>query len=331
MGKYHALNVGRAIRHAKLVAVCDVNADLAGSLANDFGGICKITNDVSELLEDRSIQAVIIATPSNTHYELALAAIQSNKAIFLEKPLASRIDEARVIVNMVKESDVLCQVGFMRRYDPYYLEAKSLIDSGEIGDPVFVKSMSRDPVAPSKDYLESSGGIFVDVSIHDYDILRFLTRQEILSVQAVGAVVLTPECREVGDVDLGISFLELSNGACGEIEAYRNAKYGYDIRAEILGTKGAMFIFSNANYTGIALEGTSRVKWHKGFLERFDQAYIAEIQDFVDCVISDRPPRVTVEDAFRAQLAAEAATRSLSEGGRKITLDQQSSSASTSL
>lgn len=310
-GYRHAENLANRVSHASLVAVSDVQVQVAKRVAQDLG-VEVWTSDAESLLERSDIDAVIVATPTDTHAPLAKLVAASGKHLFLEKPLSLDLAEALDAMKMVMASGVICQLGFMRRFDPAYADLRRRIANGDIGVPLYFKGVSRDPVAPPAAYVAVSGGIFLDQSIHDYDAARFLMGEEISHVTALGSVLFSKEVAQYGDVDQALTYLSFSSGAAGDIEAYRNAFYGYDIRAEVLGTEGMLQI-SGLQQQQVTLftEKKGMYDVMPGFLERFADAYLLELNHFIDCIRNQTTPDVGIEDGYRALAVAMAARESL--------------------
>ncbi len=314
-GYCHAVNIATHVRGAELVAVSDVLPSSAQRTAEQLGVKWWTTNP-AEVIQSDEIDAIIVATPTNTHARLAVEVARAGKALFLEKPLSLDLDEAKMAMDAVSAAGIACQLGFMRRFDPAYAEARRRIAAGDIGQPLYIKAVSRDPQAPPASYIATSGGIFKDQSIHDYDIARFLLGDEVVEVTGLGSVLFTKEAEQHNDVDQALTYLRFACGASGDIEAYRNCFYGYDIRAEVLGTKGAIVVsgIQQHNVT-ILRDQRSSFDITPGFLERFKDAYLIEMQAFVDCLLEGEQPSVGVLDGLRALEIASAAQASREQKG----------------
>ncbi|MEP6920136.1 MAG: inositol 2-dehydrogenase [bacterium] len=314
LGSAYAKYFSGRIAGARLVAVSDVNAAAAASLAAELS-VGKRYDKYQELIADKEVEAVVIVSPTSTHQEIVLEAAKQGKAIFCEKPLSISLEPARAMLRAVEETGVFFQMGFMRRFDKGYLAAKQKLEAGEIGKPVVFKSSSRDPYRPSLEYLDPahSGGLFIDCGIHDLDLARWFMG-EIASVYSIAGTLAYPEMKEIGDVDNAITSLYFKSGALGTIDLSRNGVYGYDIRTEILGTEGTLKI-------GYLRETPILVMTKHGithdtvpyFTERFEQAYITQLQDFVENLASGKPPGVTCADGVAALEASVAATLSFKE------------------
>jgi scyllo-inositol 2-dehydrogenase (NAD+) len=312
-GAYARYFTGR-VAGATLVAVSDVNEVAAESLAAELG-ISKRYSRYQDLIADKQVEGVVIVSPTSTHKEIVLEAVKRGLPIFCEKPLSISLAEARAMLHTVEETGVFFQMGFMRRFDKGYVAAKRKIDEGVIGTPVVFKSSSRDPFRPSLEYLDPahSGGLFIDCGIHDLDLARWYMG-DIASVYSIGGTLAYPEMKTIGDIDNAITSLYFTSGALGTIDLSRNGVYGYDIRTEILGTEGTLKI-------GYLRETPILVMTKDGithdtvpyFTERFEQAYITQLQDFVDNVLQGKPPSVTCADGVAALQASAAASLSFKE------------------
>ncbi|WP_420908751.1 Gfo/Idh/MocA family oxidoreductase [Brevibacillus humidisoli] len=315
LGYHHAKNLAtHQVGGAELVALVDPMAGRAEQVAREFG-IRKWTENPDEVFEDSDIDAVVIVTPTSTHAEMIKRAALLGKSIFVEKPLTQKLDEADEIIRTIREQDVICQVGFMRRFDPAYAEAKRRIDAGDIGKPIYFKGITRDDGSPPAEFIKNSGRMFLDVSIHDYDIARYLMGAEISSVSAHGSVLLHPFMEEFHDVDQAITYVQFDSGAAGDMEASRNSPYGHDIRTEIIGTEGSLFIgtLRNQDVTLLTARG-STYEIIPDFQTRFRDAYRLELDHFIQCVANRETPIVTEIDGKINLEIAIAATASFDKG-----------------
>lgn len=309
MGYRQAELLASRVPNAKLVAVSDPVEARTAEVAARFG--VRGYTDWREAAGDPQVDAVIIAAPSTVHAEMAIEITKLGKAIFCEKPLALTIAECEAIDQAVRQSGVLFQLGFMRRYDPGYAAAARAIAEGAIGEVVAYNGISRDPQAPPREYVAQSGGIYLDALIHEFDIARFLMKDEVVRLSATGKALINPWMAEYGDVDTAHVVLEFARGGLGHIEGSRNAFYGYDIRAEVMGTKGTIAIGYDRQ-TPIRVQTQSGVThdFVPGFLERFADAYLIELVEFVACVRAGRQPLVGAWDGRQALLLALAAAKS---------------------
>ena len=315
MGKVFAHTLAFTVSEVELAAVADTDPKTSQEVAARFGVKHHYT-DYHELLKREDIDVVVIVTPTSTHAEIIKAAAAAGKHIFSEKPLAQTLVLCDEAIAAVASAGVKLQLGFMRRFDPAYVLAKKKIDEGLIGTPVMFRSTSRDPRRTSLDFArrENSGGLILDMGVHDFDLARWLMGSEVWRVQTEGDCLVYPELKEVGDIDNAIINFKFVNNALGNIDVSRNAVYGYDIRTEVLGSEGGLLI-------GKLQQTSTLVMTRQGvthdtvpyFMERFGEAYAAEIRDFVACILENRPPSVTGMDARQATAIGIAATLSLDE------------------
>jgi inositol 2-dehydrogenase len=312
MGKRHAENLRRLVPEARLIAIADVSEERARQVAAEYE-IERSYGSLDAMLENKEIEAVVIATPDKFHADAVISAARAGKDVLCEKPLALTLADARKAIDAVAKAGRRLQVGFMRRYDPAYAAAMARIEAGEIGTPVIFKSVGRDktepPIAAYQPIL--NGMLFYTNTIHDFDLARWLMSDEVASVHAYTTVTVRPEVATFGDVVAGVVNLQYQRGAIGNIESYAQAVYGYDVRTEIVGSKGSIFVGSHDSVPAVFLTARGAEKLTVDhFLTRFADAYLAEVRDFVQTILSDRPPRVTGEDGLRALAIAVAAENS---------------------
>jgi predicted dehydrogenase len=312
MGKQHAFNLRHLVPHAQLIAIADVDGARAGKVADELE-IEHSYSSLEAMLERKDIQAVLIATPDSFHAGAVEAAARAGKDILCEKPLGLNVESAQKALNEVAKAGVRMQVGFMRHYDPAHVAASKRIEAGEIGEPVIFKSLGRDKDMPPLKAYQSriNGMLFYTNTIHDFDSARWLTHDEVAEVHSYGTVAIRPEIAEFGDVVASTVNLRFQRGAIGNVESYAQSLYGYDVRTEIVGSKGSILIGSLRQNSATFLKpshGSFELQDH--FLTRFREAYLAEVIDFVDTILSDRAPLVTGEDGLRAVEIAVAAEKS---------------------
>lgn len=312
MGKRHAENIRRLVPEARLIAVADVAADQARQVAAEL----EIEHGFAtfeDILDRKDIDCVVIATPDKFHAEGIRKAAAAGKNILCEKPLALSLADAHDALEAIAKAGVRLQIGFMRRYDPGYAAAMKRIEAGEIGEPVIFKSIGRDKEAPPISSYQSklNGMLFYNNSIHDFDLARWLMRDEVKEVQAYATVAIRPEVAEFGDIVAGVVNLKYGHGAIGNIESYVQAVYGYDVRTEIAGSKGSILVgnLQQTSVTFLTSEGGTQILADH-FLTRFEDAYVAEVRDFVQSMLQDRSPRVSGDDGLRALEIAVAAEKS---------------------
>ncbi|MBS4208871.1 inositol 2-dehydrogenase [Bacillus sp. FJAT-50079] len=310
LGFVHATNAATRIPNAEVVTIVASRKESAEKAARELG-VKNWTDNPQDVFNDTSIDAVIIVSPTTTHAELIIQAARSKKHIFVDKPLTETVEQADEVIKEIAENNVYCQVGFMRRFDPAYAEAKKRIMQGDIGKPLYYKGISRDPGSPPEDFIKYSGGIFIDMCIHEFDIARFLIGDEVKSVQAFGEVQVHPFMKKYGDVDQSMTFLTFKNGAAADVEGSRNSSFGYDIRGEVVGTEGAIQIGSLQYHNNIIL--TKNKSYHDNvpsFPIRFQDSFLLELEDFIDCIQKGRRPLVDEHDGKASLEVAVAADRS---------------------
>jgi predicted dehydrogenase len=310
MGRIHAANIAREIPNAKLVAVSDVVEDSAKKLAAEFG-VTNVFNDYLRLVQNREVQAVVIATPTLQKQQIVKFACEAGKHIFCEKPIATSLRDAEQVVKSSQSSPAKFQVGYQRRFDPTHVKIKETLEAGEIGSVVMVKSSRRDPLPTPSQWpdLKNSGGIFFDTCSHDYDLIRWLCGSEVNRVEADGSPRSQP------DQHTAVTNLSMANGVVAQVDASRMSSYGFDVRVEVLGTSGAIFTRPDAA-TGIrVVKGSQeKVASYNGSLDRFKEAYRLEMESFIDCIVKDAETKVNALDGKAAVEVAAAAKKSMQEG-----------------
>jgi inositol 2-dehydrogenase len=316
MGRLYARALAREVSGAELYAVAEPDALVRAAVAADFG-VPHVLADVHDLLGLPDLDALVIATPTSTHSGLVVAAAGAGRPIFCEKPLALTLADTQAALDAVERAGVPLQVGFMRRFDAAYQRAMALIAEGRIGRPTTFKSIGRDPFCPRPEYADPahSGGLIVDMAIHDFDLARWLVGSEVARVSAEGATLVCDELRAVGDIDNAVINLRFASGAIGNVEVSRNAFYGYDIRTEVLGSEGAVTIGAHGHTPVLLLtRAGGQHDLMPYLLERFGDAYRAQLQHFVDCLRDGRAPSVGGADGLAALKIALAATQAQREG-----------------
>lgn len=316
MGKRHAENLRRLVPEASLVAIADVAPERARQVATELE-VEKWFSSLDEMLACKEVDAVVIATPDKFHARAVVAAAEAGKDILCEKPLALTLADATTAISAAAQKSVRLQVGFMRRYDPAYATAMKRIEAGEIGEPVVFKSIGRDKDVPPIAAFQAriNGMLFYTNSIHDFDLARWLMRDEVREVHSFTTVAVRPELAEYGDIVAGVVNLKYERGAIGNVESHAQATYAYDVRTEVVGSKGSIFV-GRLEKTPVAFlnsgNGTQVLADH--FLSSFADAYLTEVRDFVHNMLHDKPPRVTGEDGMRALAIACAAETSHVQG-----------------
>jgi len=313
IGKLHADNLLSRVDGARLKAITDpfLDEDWAASRNIPLTG-----KDHRILLDDPEIDAILIGSPSAEHAPQMIECAEAGKHIFCEKPIALDPEIIRNALAEVDKSGVKLQVGFNRRFDPNFSAVQHQVASGALGDPHIIRITSRDPAPPPAEYVAGSGGMFLDMTIHDFDMARFLSSSEVTEVHAYGAVLVDPEIGKAGDIDTAVISLKFANGTLGIIENSRKAVYGYDQRVEVFGAKGTAMADNNTPTSMIVLNesGTIRDKPLYFFLERYKTAFVAEMQAFLDAIREDKPTLVSGKDGLVPVLIAMAAKESLKTG-----------------
>ena len=313
MGSVHVANIANKVPEANLVAVCDIRLDVAQAVA-DLWGITRVVQDYHELLADETIEAVLIATTTSTHAEVIKDCAKAGKHIFCEKPIAldlARIDEA---LEAVEQAGVKLQVGFNRRFDKNFQRVKEIVQSGELGRTCMLKITNRDPELPSKEFLRVSGGLFLDMTIHDFDMAQFQIG-EVTEVFATGSVLIDSELEEFGDLDTALVTLKFADGTIGSIDNSRQSVYGYDQRLEVFCLEGTAMAENEKD--NMVLKGnrqgfqSSRVP--NFFIQRYAPCYVDEVRQFMVSVRDDLPTVVTGEDGRKAVVIGYAAWKSFHE------------------
>lgn len=312
IGQVHARTL-RSLDSAQVVAVSDFYPETAEKLAATCSAEARTS---AEIITSADIDAVVIGTPTDTHYDLIHAAAKAGKAIFCEKPVDMSADRIRDCIKVVSEAGVPFMTAFNRRFDPNFANVQARIAQGQIGNVEIVTILSRDPGPPPISYIKSSGGIFRDMMIHDFDMARFLLSEEPVQVFAVGSALVDPAIGEAGDVDTAAVTLTTASGKICQISNSRRATYGYDQRIEVHGEKG-MLRAENVLENTVQLatsDGFGTAPTMNFFLERYERAYALEMVHFVDAVASGHAVTPSIEDGLRAQLIADAAAKSLETG-----------------
>lgn len=316
IGQVHARSISQ-INGATITAVADAFAEPAQALARRTGA--EIAEPLA-LIESPDVDAVIIGTPTDTHYELIHAAARAGKAIFCEKPVDLSSERIRDCIASVEQSGVPFLTAFNRRFDPNFSDLETRLRQGQIGEVEIITIQSRDPSPPPISYIESSGGLFRDMMIHDLDMARFLMGEEFTRIYAVGAALVDPEIGKAGDVDTAAVTLTTASGKICQITNSRRANYGYDQRIEVHGS-GGMLRTENVHETTVEMAtaaGFTKAPAQHFFLERYEAAYQAEMRHFIDAIARGASPSPDIYDGLKAQLLADAASRSL---GQKQPMD----------
>ncbi|MET1412550.1 inositol 2-dehydrogenase [Roseibium sp. HPY-6] len=319
IGKVHAKAVG-ATDGAKLVAIADAFEDAAKALAQT----CEArVSTIDAIASSEDVNAVIICTPTTTHADLIEQFARAGKAVFCEKPIDLSLERTKSCLQTVQDCGAVLMLGFNRRFDPHFQAVRGAIDEGRVGSVEMVQITSRDPGAPPPSYIQSSGGIFRDMTVHDFDMARFLLGEEVTTVYATASVLVDPEIGKLGDYDSATVVLTTASGKQCSISNSRRATYGYDQRIEVHGSRGAVVA---ENQRPVAIEvatedGFVRPPLHDFFMTRYTEAYAAEIAAFVHAIETGATPHPTGEDGLKALILAEAALKSVAER-RSVGVDE---------
>lgn len=316
IGKVHAESITKYVPNAEVKAIADPFMNEATKEWAKGLGIQNTYNDYNEVLNDPEIAAVLVCSSTNTHSPISIEALKAGKHVFCEKPIDHNLDRIKEVLAEVERTGLKFQVGFNRRFDHNFKAIKDAVVAGKIGDPHIIRVTSRDPEAPPAEYVKVSGGIFLDMTIHDFDMVRFLSGSEVEEVYAAGTVLVDPAIGEAGDIDTAIITLKFANGALGVIDNSRRAAYGYDQRAEVFGSKGAVATGNDSPSTAIISTETGVVseKPLYFFLERYMQSFSQEMKEFVDAIVNDTEVPVNAMDGLKPVLIGLAAKKSLQEG-----------------
>lgn len=312
IGSIHASCVNQ---HAdvRIRYVVDVYEPAATQLALECGAT---VTDTQTALVDPKIDGVIIASSTDTHADLIEQAALAGKAIFCEKPIDLDIDRVRRCLEVVKETGVLCAIGFNRRFDPQFSKLKQAIEASRVGQVEIISITSRDPSPPPVEYIKVSGGIFRDMMIHDFDMARWLLKEEPVEVFATASCQVDPAISEAGDVDSALVTLKTASGKLCQINNSRRAVYGYDQRIEVFGSQGMIQANNNleSNLVVTGEQGSLSEKPQYFFLERYAEAYRLELDNYVNCLRGETVPGASAIDGMRALQLADAALKSLQTG-----------------
>ena len=315
IGKLHGDNLTRFVAGARVESAAEIMLNDAHKQWASKNGITKVHKDSAEIMKDNDIDAVFICSHTETHADLIIQAAQNRKHIFCEKPIHTDIQKIHDALEAVKSAGVKLQIGFVRRFDHNHKKVRDTVASGKLGKPHVIKITSRDPEGPPLSYIARSGGIFMDMTIHDFDMARYLAGSEVTEVSAYGGVLIDPEYKKYGDVDTAAVMLKFENGTLGLIDNSRAARYGYDQRTEVHCDKGCVQAANDLIDTTMISTAEQVVSekptWF--FLERYNNAFIAEAQAFIDAIRNNTEPSVTGKDGLMSVYIAMAASKSLKE------------------
>lgn len=315
IGKVHAESI---LRHSKGVEIKSIADPFIDENAKNWAkqnGILNVYTDYKKIINDDEIKAVLICCPTDKHFIVSKEAILSGKHVFCEKPVSHDVKEILEIKELVKKHKVKYQVGFNRRFDKNFMAARQAVEAGEIGDLHILKITSRDPAPPPVSYVKVSGGIFLDMTIHDFDMVRYMSGEEVDEVYAFGGVLVDEEIGKAGDIDTAIISMKLKSGALAVIDNSRQAAYGYDQRVEAFGSKGQVVAKNELNNTVSICkkDGVTNSTPKYFFLERYMGAYTNEISEFVNAIVNDTDTVCGIDDGLKPVLIGLAAKKSIKE------------------
>ena len=315
IAKVHAATLAYRIPSARVLAIADVNLQAAQQVAAQFN-IPTATDDAAAIFSNPEIDAVLICSITSTHAPFIEAAATAGKHIFCEKPIALNLAQIDNALAAVEKAGVKLQIGFNRRFDANFARVQAAVACGEIGKPALLHIISRDPGPPPIEYVKGSGGMFLDMTIHDFDMARFLVGAEVEEIYTLAGVTVDPAIGEAGDVDTAIMLLKFANGVLGTIDNCRRASYGYDQRVEVLGSKGAIATTNNYPNAATISDGASvrRDLPLNFFMDRYTESFANEVASFVDAVLNDKPTLVTGHDGRVPVVMGLAAAKSYKEG-----------------
>jgi len=323
IGKVHAKSILTGVDTARIKAIADPFMTKETEEWAKSAGIPNVYLDHKRIIEDEEIDAVLICSSTDTHSPISLEAIKAGKHVFCEKPIDLDLKKIKQVMKALEGTELKYQVGFNRRFDHNFRAVRKAVADGKIGDIHIVKIASRDPAPPPIEYVKVSGGLFLDMMIHDFDMVRYLTGSEATEIYASGAVLVDPSIGKAGDVDTAIVNIKMENGALCVIDNSRKAVYGYDQRAEVFGNKGCVAVGNDCPSTSVLSTeaGVCSEKPLYFFLERYMQAYQDEIRSFISAIERDVPTEVGVYDGLQPVRMGLAAKLSLAEG-RPVKLDE---------
>lgn len=314
IGKVHIATLVQSVPQAEVIAIADVNLKSANEVAKSFG-ITTVFSNYMDVINHPEVEAIVICSPTDTHARYIVDAAKAGKHIFCEKPVDLSLEIIKGALDAVSKAGVKLMVGFNRRFDPNFSKIKQLVTEGKIGDPHILKITSRDPAPPPAEYSAVSGGMFMDMTIHDFDMARYIAGSEVTEVYTKAAVLVDPAIGKAGDVDTAIITLTFANGAIGVIDNSRKAVYGYDQRVEIFGSKGMLCADNNypenhRYFSGDGVHGSLPLNF---FMDRYLEAYANEMKIFCNAVINDLQLPVSGYDGLMSVGIALAAKKSFLE------------------
>lgn len=315
IGKLHIENLVKRVPGAELIGIADTNLNEERLKWAANLGIKNVYTEPYELIKCSDLDAIVICSPTNTHVDYMIAAAEVGKDIFLEKPIDLNLEKILNGIKIVEESGVKIQLGYVRRFDHNYKKVRETVASGKLGKPHIIKITSRDACPPTFEYAKASGGLFMDMSIHDFDMARYLSGSEVEEVSAFGGIMMDLNLEKIGDIDTATIMLRMKNGVLCVIDNVRKSGYGYDLRTEVECENGCVQSGNDIPTTAIisTMDGivSELPKWF--FLERFEEAFRDEMISFVDDLRYDRTPQIGLQDGLASILIATAAQKSIQE------------------
>lgn len=316
IGKVHLESISYHVKNATVTAMADPFMNEETEKLIRSYGVSKVTKDYKDILNDKDIDAVLVCSSTDTHAAISIEAINAGKHVFCEKPVDHSIEKIQAVADALKEHpDIKFQVGFNRRFDHNFAAIRKAYDDGKIGEAHILKITSRDPEPPNPAYIKVSGGIFLDMTIHDFDMACFLTDSDVEELYVNSAVLVDPAIGEQGDVDTAIITMKMANGALAVIDNSRKAAYGYDQRAELFGSKG-MVATSNDTVSSAVISNADGVTGEKPlffFLERYIGSFSEEMRQFTEAVINDTEVPVGIHAGLQSVKIGLAAKKSVEE------------------
>lgn len=313
MGQIHLENLVLRFPEVEVVAISDI-MESSRALADKYG-ISHFYTDYQELIDHPEVEAVVICSPTDMHAANIFSAVRAGKDVFCEKPMDLALETVLELQTLIEQSGVKFMLGFNRRFDPNFKKIRSLVQEGKVGETQIVKITSRDPAPPPVSYIKSSGGMFVDMTIHDFDMARFMAGSEVKQVFAVGKNLVDPEIGKAGDIDTAVITLTFANGCIATIDNSRQAVYGYDQRVEVFGSKGMAGTTNNTpdNHYYYNENGQSGPLPLNFFMDRYIDSYYNEMREFIDCLQKDESPKVGAKDGLVSLAIGLAANLSVKE------------------
>ena len=315
IGKVHTTSICNLVKNGKIKTIADPFMNEETENWAKGMGVENTTKDYKEILADPEIDAVLICSSTNTHSPISVEAIKAGKHVFCEKPIDHDVEKIKEVIDALKDSKVKYQVGFNRRFDHNFEAVRNAVAAGKIGEPHIIKVTSRDPEPPSAEYAAVSGGMFLDMTIHDFDMVRYLAGCDAEEIYVQSAVLVDPAIGEAGDVDTAVITLKMENGSLAVIDNSRKAAYGYDQRAEVFGSKGMVATANDTESSAVVstADGVRSEKPLYFFLERYMQSFAKEVNCFIEAIENDTPTPLGVEDGLKPVLMGIAAKKSVQE------------------